>query len=83
MKYIPYGRQTIDQSDKKAVIKVLSNDLITTGPYVNKFENNLKKYLKCNYSFACNSGTAALHLSMLSIEYPIIPVSAIPYSPII
>tara|TARA_B100001059_G_C17811921_1_gene572823 strand:- start:117 stop:1277 length:1161 start_codon:yes stop_codon:yes gene_type:complete len=67
MKYIPYGRQAVDQNDKKAVIKALSNDLITTGPYVKKFENNLKKYLKCNYSYTCSSGTAALHLSMLSI----------------
>ena len=66
-KSIPYGKQFVDRYDEKSVLSSLKNDLITTGPYVNKFENNLKKYLKCNYSFACNSGTAALHLSMLSI----------------
>ena len=36
MKYITYGRQYIDQSDKKLVINSLSNDLITTGPFNQK-----------------------------------------------
>ncbi len=67
MKYIPYGKQLIDSEDKKLVINALSNELITTGPYVKKFENNLKKYLNCKYSYVCSSGTASLHLSMLSI----------------
>ena len=42
-KLIPYGKQFIDKSDKKLVIKSLSNNLITTGPFVEKFENQLKK----------------------------------------
>jgi len=46
----------------------LSNDLITTGPYVKKFENELNRYLKCKYSYSCSSGTAAIHLAMLSLN---------------
>ena len=38
MKYIPYGSQFIDSIDKKTVLSSLSNDLITTGPYVKKFD---------------------------------------------
>ena len=38
MKPIPYGRQSIFRKDLREVIKSLSNDLITTGPYVEKFE---------------------------------------------
>lgn len=68
MKYIPYGSQFIDKKDIKLVTKSLTSDLITTGPFVKKFENNLKKYFKCKYSFVCSSGTAALHLAMLSIN---------------
>ena len=67
MKYIPYGRQSIDNADKKLVLKSLSNNLITTGPFVEKFERKIKKYLKCKYSYVCSSGTAAIHLAMLSI----------------
>ena len=68
MKLIPYGRQFINKEDKISVLKSLSNDLITTGPYVKKFEHKIKKYLKCKYSYVCSSGTAAIHLAMLSIN---------------
>jgi dTDP-4-amino-4,6-dideoxygalactose transaminase len=68
MKFIPYGRQFIDKKDKLSVLSSLSNDLITTGPYVKKLENELDKYLNCKYSYVCSSGTAAIHLAMLSIN---------------
>lgn len=67
MNYIPYGRQFLDKEDKKQVISSLSKDLITTGSIVQKFEKKLNKYLKCKFSFVCSSGTAAIHLAMLSI----------------
>jgi dTDP-4-amino-4,6-dideoxygalactose transaminase len=67
MKSIPYGRQFIDNDDKKLVLNSLSNDLITTGPFVRKFEDKLKKYLQCKYSLVCSSGTAAIHLALLSV----------------
>ena len=68
MKLIPYGRQFIDKKDKLSVLSSLSNKLITTGPYVNKLENKLNKYLNCKYSYVCSSGTSAIHLAMLSIN---------------
>ena len=39
MKQNPYGRQSISKKDLNEVVKSLSNDLITTGPYAKKFEN--------------------------------------------
>lgn len=68
MKLIPYGKQYITNKDKRIVLKSLSNHLITTGPYVEKFEKELKKYLKCKYAYVCSSGTAAIHLAMLSLN---------------
>ena len=68
MKLIPYSRQLIDKQDKKLVLNALSNDLITTGPLVDKFENRLKKYLNSKYIYVCNSGTSAIHLAMLSLN---------------
>ena len=67
MKFITYGKQYIDNNDKKSVLNSLSNDLITTGPLVERFENRLKKYFDCKHSFVCSSGTAAIHLAMLSV----------------
>ena len=66
MKKIPYGKQLIDKKDKKLVFDALSNELITTGPIVKRFELKLKKFFKCKYSYTCSSGPAALHLAMLS-----------------
>lgn len=68
MKKIPYGKQLIDHEDKKFVLDSLSKDLITTGPYVQRFENSITKFFKSKFSYVCSSGTSALHLAMLSIN---------------
>ena len=62
-KFIPYGRQYIDQNDKKAVLEVLDSDFLTTGPKVKEFEEALAKKLGFKYVVAVSSGTAALHLA--------------------
>ena len=64
---IPYNRQFIDNEDIKIVTKSLKDDLITTGKYNHKFEEKIVKKLKCKFASVVNSGTAALHLSFLSI----------------
>lgn len=64
-----YGKQTIDESDKQAVLDVLNeNKYLTTGPKVTEFENKVKEY--CNVKYACvvNSGTAALHLAVHALK---------------
>ncbi len=69
MKKIFYGKQYIDKNDKKLVLSSLSNDLITTGPYVEKFEKQIKQFLKSKYSYVCSSGTAAIHLAMMALKF--------------
>ena len=68
MKYIPYGRQHIDTHDIKFVSKALKEDLITTGKYVQKFENKIVELLNVKFATSCNSGTSAIHLAFLSIN---------------
>jgi dTDP-4-amino-4,6-dideoxygalactose transaminase len=68
MKNIPYGKQFINEQDIKFVSKALKEDLITTGNYVKKFENNISKFLNVKYVSSCNSGTSALHLAFMAIE---------------
>jgi perosamine synthetase len=61
-KNIPYGKQTIETDDINALNEVLNeNTYLTTGPRVNKFEEEVCKYIGCKYGVAVNSGTAALH----------------------
>ena len=58
---IPYGHQLIDQSDIDSVVDALKSDLLTTGPYVQKFERELENWVGGAKTTAVSSGTAALH----------------------
>ena len=64
--FLPYGKQSIDENDIKSVVDVLRGDYITTGPYINKFENKVANYVDAKYAVAVSNGTAALHLACLA-----------------
>ena len=64
---IPYGRQTIDEDDIKAVNDVLRSDWLTTGPKVAEFEQAVADYVGAKYAVAVSNGTAALHAAMYAI----------------
>jgi perosamine synthetase len=64
---IPYGRQTVDGEDIKAVIEVLRSDWLTTGPKVAEFEEAMARYVGAKYVIAVSSGTAALHCAMYAL----------------
>lgn len=63
MRTIPYGRQSIDEADVKAVTKAVCSDFLTQGSGVEEFENALCVYSGAAYAVAVSSGTAALHLA--------------------
>ena len=66
MKILSYGKQSIDEKDIAAVIKVLKSDFLTQGPMVKKFEKALASYCGAKYAVAVSNGTAALHLACLA-----------------
>lgn len=61
IKFLPYGKQCIDESDIESVMDVLNSDFITQGPKINEFEKELAEYCGSKYAVAFNSGTSALH----------------------
>jgi len=65
---IPYGKQSIDESDIDAVCKVLRSNWLTTGPKVQAFEQKLAQVTGTGYGVAVNSGTAALHTVMAALK---------------
>ena len=69
MKFIPYGRQIINSKDKKLVLNSLSKDLITTGPYVTKFQNNIKKYHHIFSKLSYLSEKYSVSYSQLSLRW--------------
>lgn len=64
---IPYGHQDIDESDVEAVSKAMKGQLLTTGPLVEEFENELSKYTDAP-TISVSSGTAALHCAYKAID---------------
>lgn len=65
--FVPNGRHYIDQDDINAVVNALQQDYITTGPEVNIFEREYAEYVGAKYAVAVSSGTAALHVSCLTL----------------
>jgi dTDP-4-amino-4,6-dideoxygalactose transaminase len=63
---IPYGKQSINQSDIDAVVNVLRGDWLTTGPAVEKFEFDLQKFTGGVPVVSVSSGTAALHCAYVA-----------------
>ena len=59
--FLPYGRQSIDESDIQAVVDVLRSDWLTTGPKVGEFEEAFAAYVGAKHAVSFSSGTAALH----------------------
>ena len=60
-KLLPYGRQSLDESDLAAVAAVLKSDWLTTGPKVGEFEARFAEWVGAQYAISFSSGTAALH----------------------
>ncbi|WP_020499383.1 DegT/DnrJ/EryC1/StrS family aminotransferase [Sciscionella marina] len=61
--FLPYGRQSIVDSDIEAVRAVLESDWLTTGPEVTGFEADLAEWTGGVPTVAVTSGTAALHVA--------------------
>lgn len=67
MKKISYGHQYITDEDIEAVVKVLNSDYLTQGPKIPEFEEAFAKKVGAKYAIAVSNGTAALHISALSL----------------
>ncbi len=65
---LPYGRQTIEQDDIDAVAEALKGDFLTTGPYVERFEEAFCELTGAKYTVSCANGTVALHLACLALD---------------
>ncbi|MBC9958107.1 DegT/DnrJ/EryC1/StrS aminotransferase family protein [Yimella sp. cx-51] len=66
---LPYGRQSIDESDIEAVAAVLRGDWLTTGPAVDAFEDEIATIAGVPHrAVSVTSGTAALHTAYGALQ---------------
>ena len=63
---IPYGKHHIDEADIQAVVDVLRSGILTQGPIVEQFEQEIARYVGAKYAVAVSSATAGLHLAALA-----------------
>ncbi len=64
---IPSGKPSIGKEEIEAATKVLKSGMFVSGKYVEEFEKMFAKYTGTRYAISCNSGTAALHMTLLSV----------------
>lgn len=64
---IPYGRQSIDDSDIRAVVEALQSAWLTTGPQLEAFEHAVAACTGTAHAVAVSNGTAALHAAMQAV----------------
>ena len=65
---INYSKQSINNSDIKAVSKTLKSNFLTQGPKTVEFETKIKKFTGAKYSVVVNSASSALLMSCLSLD---------------
>lgn len=65
-KFIPLSVPNLKGNELRYVTKAVEDEWVSTGgAYINEFENNIARYLNVKQAVACQSGTAALHLSLM------------------
>jgi dTDP-4-amino-4,6-dideoxygalactose transaminase len=67
---IPINKPFFDNEEIEAMIRVMQSGILTSksgaGLYVTQFEEAFARYIGTKYAIALNSGTAALHSSLLA-----------------
>jgi perosamine synthetase len=64
---IPHSRLTLDQNDFDGVLRVLKSEKLVQGEQTARFEVNLSSMIGVKGGVAVSSGTAALHLALISL----------------
>ncbi len=66
--FLPFARPNISEEAIADVVDCLRSGWITTGPRVQKFEEDLKVYLNSPHALAISSATAGLYVALKAID---------------
>jgi dTDP-4-amino-4,6-dideoxygalactose transaminase len=64
---IPFYKPTLGKAEEEAVAQVLRSGWITSGPVVDKFEEELASFLNVKHVICTSSGTAALKIALIAV----------------
>ena len=65
---VPIAKPIIGEEEIENVVEVLKSGMIAQGPKVAEFEEKYAEWVGAKYGIAVNSGTAALHVALLSCD---------------
>jgi len=65
---IPVLKPSYDDQEIAAVAEVIRSGWVGLGPKTQEFEEKFASYIGCDFAVGTNSGTAALHLALLSLQ---------------
>ena len=66
---INYGKQNILRPDINSVIKALKSNFLTQGPYIDIFQDKIKKYFGAKYCTVVSNGTAGLYIAGKALNW--------------
>ena len=64
---VPYGKQSVDEEDIRAVQEVLRSNFLTQGPVKEILENSFCVKVGSEYAVAANSATSSLHAACFAL----------------
>ncbi len=64
---IPIARPCLGEEEIREVAKVIESGMIAQGKLVKEFEDAFASYVGSKYAIAVSSGTAALHVALISL----------------
>ena len=64
---VPFVLPEITNEDKKAILSILNQNLLTDGPKLKEFEKKFAKFTGAKYAVGVSNATAALQLSLKAI----------------
>mgnify|MGYP001472072419 CR=1 FL=1 len=64
--FLVFASPLIEDAEIEEVLATMKSGWLGTGPKVEKFENDFRKYKNANHAVALHSCTAALHLSFIA-----------------
>ena len=66
MKNISLSKPDITALERASVLEVLNTPNLSFGPKIEEFESKMARFIGTQHAIAVNSGTSALHLSVIS-----------------
>ena len=69
MQKIRLFKPSVGNNEIKNIKKIFKSSWLGYGPLVKKFEDSFSKFIGTKYAIGVNSGTAALHLAVLSQNF--------------